>query len=462
MKKTSVRYLDVLRPVCFNTVGRMMAGLLLGGLLAGTAAWGQQTFASPYSFTTIAGVAGEPQSVDGTNAGAWFESPAGMAMDTNGVLYVVDNFANVVREVAPVGTNWVVTTIAGTADTTGNHDGMNQNARFNEPQGIAADLYGNLYVADSGNNTIRQMTLAGTNWSVATIAGGAQGASDGTGGSASFNQPLSVAVDTASNLYVVDSENSTIRKITPGDGNWVVTTIAGAANNTTFKDGTNGVAAFNNPSGIALDRSGNLFVADTYNYAIRKIAPVGTNWVVTTIAGAPGTAGTVDGTNKNAQFAGPYGIAVDANDNLFVADSFGPTIREITPVGTNWVTTTLAGTPGPGGSSDGVGPNAQFNFPWGIVVNAADKVFVADNGNSDIRAGVNGASVQVPNLSISLMGGNTVGVSWPGSGFTLHFATDLARGDWADYPATVSNSNGTNFVTFPQPVGNLFFRLSFP
>ncbi len=373
---------------------QQLTGLLTGGFLFLTSAWGQSNYATPYAFITIAGTAGNNAAADGTNSAALFYWPEGITVDTNGNLYVVDNFENTVRKVAPVGTNWVVTTIAGNASLSGGaNDGTNDSAQFNEPTSITIDGAGNLYVADGGNNTIRKIMPVGTNWVVSTIAGTASlngGANDGTNGSAQFYYPSGITVDTNGNLYVADAFNDTIRMVAPVGTNWVVTTIAGTAANQGGNDGTNSAAQFDTPSSITIDGAGNLFVADTGNNTIREITPVGTNWVVGTIAGtANPNGGSADGMNGDAQFNAPYGITLDAAGNLYVADTYNNTIRKVAPVGTNWVVTTLAGVAdgGFGGSTDGTGAGALFSYPYGIAVDGAGNLYVGDTVNGTIREG---------------------------------------------------------------------------
>ena len=407
-----------------------LTGLTAFGFLALASAWGQANYATPYAFTTIAGTAGNSGSADGTNGNAQFGWPEGMVLDHNGALYVVDTFENNIRKVVPAGTNWVATTIAGSgAGISGVTDGTNQDALFNQPTGIAIDRLGNLFVVDSQNYTIREITPVGTNWVVTTIAGaaGGFGFADGTNEAAQFESPYGVAVDASGNLYVTDSGNYAIRQLTPVGTNWVARTIIGGGYGNA--DGTNLNAQFAQPSGIALDGAGSLYVTDTSNHTIRKAAPAGTNWIVTTIAGTPSlNGGSADGTNGRAQFHFPYGIAVDAGGNLYVADSQNNTIRKVAPVGTNWVTTTLAGVAdgSSGGSSDGTGAGALFSYPYGVAVDAAGNLFVGDTLNGTIREGW---LPGVPSLTIALAALNSgVVVSWPGAGgFTLQTNADLAR-----------------------------------
>jgi streptogramin lyase len=321
--------------------------------------------------TTLAGQAGVPGTQDGTGTGAQFSNPVGVAVDSSDNVYVVDQVGNAIRKVTPAG---VVTTFAGEEGVSGSVDGTGSGARFNSPYLITIDGSGNLYVADEKNDEIREITPAGV---VTTIAGAPkqQGHADGTGASASFNDPLGVAVDSSGNVYVADANNETIRKIAPGG---VVTTFAGRATIEGSTDGTGTNAEFANPFGICADSNGNLYVGDAANNTIRKITPAG---VVTTIAGTPG-AGNANGTGGAAQFFGPAGITTDSSGNVYVADEDNDLIRKITPAG---VVTTLAGSPGNSGSADGTGAAAQFYFPFGVAVDSGGNVFVADSSNNTIR-----------------------------------------------------------------------------
>ena len=436
--------------------------LVTGGCLVAAAAGGQSSYATPETFITIAGTAKLSGSADGTNGGAQFTWPEGVAVDAHGNVFVADDFANTIRKAAPAGTNWVVTTIAGTAGNYGSANGTNGVAQFDEPVALAVDIHSNLFIADFGNNIIRKITPLGTNWVVKTIAGTANsvgGSADGTNGFAQFNGPTALAVDTHSNLFVTDSFNNTLRKISPVGTNWVVTTIAGTASSVGGSaDGTNGAAQFDQPSGVALDSSGNLFLTDTINSTIRRITLAGTNWVVTTIAGRTESSGSTDGTNLVAQFDEPSGITVDSADNLYVADTFNDTIRKVSPTGANWVTTTLAGAPGQPGSSDGTGANAHFNSPNGLTVDGAGNLYVADTGNGTLRKG---QLVTVPNLTISFTVARSVLVSWPNLGsYTLQTNQNLAAATWAGYGGSITTASGSNQVTLPSPSGNLFFRLT--
>jgi hypothetical protein len=344
-----------------------------------------QTVYTPYTFTTIAGNSGFG-SVDGTGSVARFNLPAGVAVDIAGNLFVVDRKNNTVRQVTPAG---VVTTIAGKAGQTGSTDGAGNVARFNNPWGVAVDSADNIYVADSGNYSIRKIATVGSNWMVTTMAGlaGNPGYMDGTGNAARFNAPTGVAVDGAGNVYVADQGYDTIRKLTPAGATWVVTTLAGVPGDPDTADGAGSGARFSSPTSLAVDSTGNLYVADAGNNAIRKLTQIGTNWVVTTLAGVSARfGGSTDGTGSAARFGAPYGVATDSAGVVYVADTGNNTIRRIAP---GAVVTTMAGTPGPGqsGDIDGTGSVARFSGPFGVAVDKAGAVYVTDTSNNSIRKG---------------------------------------------------------------------------
>jgi len=418
---------------------------------------------NPYLFTTIAG-SPDNQYVDINGAGALagFDFPTGIAWSTNGNLYVSDYYGNTIRQVKLIGAQWQVTTIAGSGQAASD-DGVGLNATFNEPAALAMDASNNLFVADSASSRVRKLSLVNGNWICTTIAGtnNSGPAIDGTNGAAQFNFPSGITVDGMGNVYVADTGNNVIRKLTLTGTNWVVTTIAGTSNSGigSSVDGTNQAAQFAQPFGIAADSSGNLFVADSS--AIRKITsvvtPEVTNWVVTTIAGTPGNFGFADGTNEAAAFDNPYGIAVDSNDVIYVTDNAYNAIRKISPAGTNWVTTTLGGGYVNGKSADGVGTNSFFNNPWGITMDNTGNIYVADALNFTIRKGTNAT---LPSLTITQTGGSSVSVVWPGSLGTLQTNSDLITGSWGTYLGTINFNNGTNTVAMPIVNTSLYFRLT--
>ena len=343
------------------------------------------------NITIVAGGASHPTD---------FTTLANITFDIgSGSLYVTDN--NSVRKVSTSG---IITTLAGGITLTGANDGYGSSARFNGPWGIATDSAGNVYVTDQVNETIRAIA---PNGNVTTLAGavGVYGFVDNSGTAANFNYPIGLAYDSSSgnassgSLLVAENQNNAIRMVTLSGA---VTTYAGLlpsdpnspsnGGSTVFADGTGNNAAFYQPSGVAIDATGNAFVTDTSNNAIRKIAPGG---VVTTIAGPLPTDGTVsgpsgfaDGKGSAATFAGPTGIAVDASGNLYVADSSNNAIRKVT---TNGTVSTFAGplstdqNAGQCGFADGTANGASFCNPQGLAIDSAGNLYVADAGNNAIR-----------------------------------------------------------------------------
>lgn len=339
--------------------------------------------------STIAGVAGSVGSADGTNSSARFgtiyyggvpSGPSGITTDGAGNIFVSDHAATI-RKLEPVGTNWVVSTIAGTAEVRAPVDGVGTNANFFTPAGIAAVGSNNLFVVDQTHNTVRKLALVGNDWVVTTIAGqiGPGGSTDGTNNAALFNNPRGLAADTGGNLYVADSANSTIRRVTPLGTNWVVNTFAGLALNEGNANGVGNAARFNHPAGVAVSASGSVYVADTPNQIIRKITSAG---YVTTVAGSVGSQGSVDGVGNAARFNHPQGIAAGSGGNIFVADSENHIIRQITSAG---VVSLVAGGATNPGSLDGIASNARFNYPGSLALDSAGNIFVADYGNHTIR-----------------------------------------------------------------------------
>jgi len=324
--------------------------------------------------TTLAGAAGLPGAADGTRSAARFRSPFGVAVDSAGNAFVTDQGNHTIRKVTPEG---AVSTLAGLASVRGSVDGTGNIARFNSPTGVALDSAGNLYVTDQDNNTLRKVTPEGLVTTVAGLAGGGWGSADGTDLAAQFGNPSGVTVDNEGNTYVADTDNNTIRKISPGGQ---VTTLAGCATcSSGMDDGAGSEARFSSPVAVTVDRAGNVYVADNNNSTIRKVTPDG---VVTTLAGSPGQNGDADGTGAGAQFDHPYGLSVDDGGNVYVADTSNSTIRKVTPEG---VVTTLAGMAGVSGSKDGTGGAARFSDPTGVAVDRAGNVYVADGDYATVR-----------------------------------------------------------------------------
>jgi sugar lactone lactonase YvrE len=375
-----LRFLPPYRPFALR--------LALVALAISPAANAASDYSTPYTFTTIAGLAGIPGVADGQGTIALFNNPFGLAIDGSGNVFVADSLNDTIRKITPSG---AVSTFAGSHGAFGSRDGTGSAAEFGALVGIAVDGGGNVYVSDSNFNVIRKVTPAGV---VTTLAGtpGITGHADGTGPAAQFSQPDGIGVDAAGNVYVADSNNQTVRKITAGG---VVTTLAGMPGVVGTANGTGSQARFNQPAGLVSDPSGNVYVSDNSN-TIRRISPAG---VVTAFVGTTGVAGSADGTGLGAQFDQPAGMAFDALGNLYVSDSFNETIRMITPAGTS---TTLAGRVGQVGSADGTGTTALFNGPVGIAVDAGGNLYVADTYNDTIRKGSAAAPGSTPTRLINI------------------------------------------------------------
>lgn len=332
--------------------------------------------------STLAGKAGESGAIDGAGDQARFSMLSGIAIDSSGVLYVSDFGNHTIRKVSPTG---AVTTFAGSAGVSGYADGAGAAANFFGPNGIAVDTQGLVYVSDSYNQVVRRITPAGA---VSTLAGTprTRGYADGQGPGAAFSfatpqdtdfamPPLSgMVVNKAGTLFLTDYFNNIIRTVSP-DG--LVTTVAGK--NLGYFDGQGTSARFRTPSGISMDGSGNLYVSEDYSWAIRKIS---SSMLTSTFAGKPLLRGSRDGVKGTASFDTPYSVAADASGNLYVADFGNNIVRKVSSTG---VTTTLAGTAGVIGTTDGPGSSALFYHPSGIAVDAAGNVYVSDAQANTIR-----------------------------------------------------------------------------
>lgn len=321
---------------------------------------------SPYTVGTFAGT-GSAGSANGSAASATFNTPRCAVVDSSGNVFVADSGNHLIRKITAAG---VVSTYAG-AGTAGAADGTGALASFNAPFALAVDSSGTLYVADKDNNKIRKISAGGV---VTTLAGsGVGGYTNANGINAKFSGPIGIAVDSSGYVYVAESSHR-IRKISPGGD---VTTLAGAGSAGSI-NGTGTAVYFNWPQGLAVDASGNVYVSDTDNHAIRKITAAG---VVTTLAGLGGLSGSTDATGTSARFYWPVGMMLDGSGNLLVADVGNHKIRKITPAG---VVTTFAGT-GTRSCVNGLASVATFNEPRAICMYSANHFYVADAANNRIR-----------------------------------------------------------------------------
>ncbi len=402
---------------------------------------------------------GTSGSNDGPVATARFRNPAAVAFDRNRNLYVVDSSLPVVRKVSPDG---VVTTLAGLATSIGEYaDGVGSAARFATLTGVAVDDNGNVFVSDASGDTIRKITPAGV---VSTFAGSPRrsGAVDGVGSAARFDGPAGLAFDRVGNLYVVDDRSDTLRKITP-DGR--VTTLAGKAYSGAVDSSTDGAGSaghFYRPSGVAVDSSGTIYVADTGNHTIRRVTADG---VVSTLAGLARNPGKADGTGAEARFRAPISVALDVAGNLYVSDQGNNTIRRVTR---NGVVTTVAGLRDTVGNEDGIGSAARFRSPTGLAVDVAGDgaLIIAELGNSTIRRGTPvlgdepGPTITAAPASLAALPGNRAVFSVQASSSTRvsyqWFRDGNALGGATAATLTIENVNTGHAGTYHVVVTNLF------
>lgn len=396
---------------------------------------------------TFAGAAQEG-ATNGFGSNARFRQPQGLAVDGLGNVFVADSGNGAISKINPLG---FASVWAGVAGAFGNANGSGANARFFGLQGIATDPTNTLFVTDSANGTLRRVTPDGA---VAAFAGGVGdfNSYDGAGSNARFYQPQGIALDAAGRIYVADSWNHTIRRISPAS---FVTTLAGLAGNPGSVDGTNSKARFNRPTGIAVDGATNLYVTDSLNHAIRKITPAGQ---VSTIAGLAGVWGSADGTNNAARFYQPEGILALDSSTFLIADTGNHVIRKLSAVGPNWVVTTVAGAAGAAGSVNGSGNAARFQFPTALARDAAGYLYIVDSGNNMIRT----TRVVAPTLQTGVVG-TQAAIMWPISseGFLLEFRPDIAAA-WSPVTNQIPGI-GDNFVFTPPPdQPSAFYRLRRP
>lgn len=387
---------------------------------------------SPYSGVTT--VAGAPSS-------SIFKTPTDVFVTATGEKYVTDTFHHQIKKIQPSGE---VVLVAGTGSP-GFANGPGPTAKFAFPTGITVDSGNAVLIADTGNHAIRKIAADGT---VTTLAGsGARGSTDGPGGGARFSSPAGIALDAGGQLFVADAGGNKIRKVAP-DG--MVTTVAGSGTHG-YRDGPAAQARFAAPAGVAVTPAGVLFIADTFNHVIRKIE----NGIVTTIAGA-GRVGSTDGPVERARFAGPTGVALDDEGNLFVADTGNHRLRKISLQASPPMVSTFAGTGHPG-YADGDLLSAQFKHVAGLSFRGA--LYIADAGNNAVRT-------VLPPLSVSdlwvrrgpIAGGNSIRIFGTGfvPGTAVKFGTVSAPAvsyvTSTELIATVPSNNGTVdlFVTTPE------------
>jgi sugar lactone lactonase YvrE len=400
--------------------------------------------------TTVAGNGTNGYSGDGGAAtNAELNGPHGVAVDATGNLFIADcnNF-----RIRKVGANGIIATVAGNGTFGYSGDGgAATNAELYAPEGVTVDATGNLFIADFGNNRIRKV---GANGIISTVAGNGTNGYFGDGGAATNAQlyaPFAVAMDITGNLFIADYGNNCIRKV---GANGIITTVAGNGTNGYSGDGgaaTN--AELNSPYGVAVDASGNLLISDSPNNVIRK---VGANGIITTVAGNGYDAGTGyggysgdGGAATNAELNVPHSVAVDASGNLFIADYDNNRIRK---VGTNGIITTVAGNGTNGDSGDGgAATNAALAYPQGVAVDASGNLFIADSNNQRIRKVViQGPTLVLNTVSFGNAGTYDVVVSSPYGSTTSSVVTLKVMLPPLSAPqATVGKTNFTFVLSGP-------------
>jgi sugar lactone lactonase YvrE len=347
--------------------------------------------------TTVAGGGNNGLGDGGAATNAELYYPVDVAVDASGDLFIADYDSSRIRE---VGSNGIITTVAGNGTPGSSGDGgAATNAKLNNPQGAAVDATGNLFIADTGNERIRKV---GTNGIITTVAGTGTASYFGDGGAATnakLNYPWGVAVDASGDLFIADCYNNRIREV---GTNGIITTEAGNGTPGSSGDGGAAISAeLNNPAGVAVDATGNLFIADYGNSRIRE---VGTNGIITTVAGTG--SGGYSGDGGAAVYAAlnsPRGVAVDTSGNVFIGDTGNQRIREVQ---TNGIITTVAGN----GTADyagdgGAATNAELYHPIGVAVDATGNLFIADEVNSRIREVV----IEGPTLVLNDVGFGNAG-----------------------------------------------------
>ena len=413
----------------------LLTGVTLSLLLPGA---GRSQAIPGYIITTVAGTGSPGYSSDGVPANtAQLNGPFSGAQDSSGNLYIADQFNHRIRMVDTSGN---ISTVAGngTAGYTG--DGSTAtSATLNDPQGVAVDSSGNIYIADTANSVIRKVSGGKISTIVGSTNNGPGYSGDGGAGTgAQVFHPASVALDSGGNLYIADTSNEVIRKLNTAG---IISTVAGLGSAGFGGDGGPASRAqLSNPSSLAFDSAGNLYIADTTNNRIRMIA---TNGVISTIAGSSSSGFAGDGGAANkARLNNPKGVAVDSAGNIFIADSLNNRIRVVTAYGAIY---TVAGSGATSAGGDG-GPalRAGFFFPSGVITKASGTVYVVDNQNALVRL-----LTPVPDVpAISAGGVQTAGA--------FGAAKSVAPGSWIEiygtnFSATVRSWAGGDFVGVNAP-----------
>jgi sugar lactone lactonase YvrE len=412
--------------------------LLLVGLLGLTSAHAQDA-------VTSLNPAGEAGYANGPLTQARFNDPAGVAFDATGNLYVADSRNHVIRKITPAGS---VSLLAGTPGEPGFANGAGTAAKFDTPFGISVSNDGNVIVSDAGNHVLRQINTSGV---VSTLAGqpGTYGATNGPVSAALFHTPLGITHDHGGNLLIADSGNHAIRRLTTNN---IVETIAGVAEVWGYADGVAAQAKFNGPVDVAVATDGRIFVSDGFNHVIRCVQ---TNGTVTTVAGQAGTAAWADGQVSEARFWNPAGLALDVSGDLYVADSLNHAIRKVTAQGN---VITVSGRGRSSGTTDGSNGAGRYFNPYGLAFDLQGHLVVSDSYNQALR------QVLVPFTVTTARenSGSTRVIRWLGvigKRYQVQFTDDLQNGNWQNLSSSLLADQFDLSVTDATSTGTRFYRV---
>ena len=334
-------------------------------------------FAQSGIISTVAGNGEADYSGDGQQATtAEINAPYGLVVDREGNLFIADTYNHRIRKVTPQG---VINTVAGLGTPGYSGDGGRATSAQIDSVGLAMDLDGNLFIGEPNNHRVRKVTPQGI---ISTVAGNGTPGGEGDGGratSAQLSGPRGIAVDSAGNLFIAESYGNRVRKVTPGG---IISTIAGDGNRGFGGDGGPAVSAqLNNPYDVAVDSAGNLYIADSGNQRVRKVTPAG---VISTVAGNGLKADSDDsGLATSARLSGPTGVVVDTAGNLFIAENDGHRVRKVAPAG--MISTVAGDGTADFGGDGGPATSAQLNGPWDVTVDTAGSLYIGERYNHRVR-----------------------------------------------------------------------------